>query len=128
VRFVTEFAVPIMPSKDLDATLSFYERLGFENAGSAPSEWNYLIIRRGGVQLHFYGDPEVEPLTTSSSCYVFTDDADALYAAWNAIGVPSDPTTGSRLQGPVDTDYGMREFALVDPSGNLVRVGSPPFA
>jgi hypothetical protein len=26
---------------------------------------------------------------------------------------------------PVDTDYGIREFALVDKSGNLVRVGSP---
>jgi hypothetical protein len=26
---------------------------------------------------------------------------------------------------PVDTDYGIREFALVDRSGNLVRVGSP---
>jgi catechol 2,3-dioxygenase-like lactoylglutathione lyase family enzyme len=127
VRLVPEFAVPIMPSKDLDETLAFYERLGFENAGASPSEWNYLIIRRGTAQLHFYSDPEVDPLTTASSCYVFTDDADALYQAWNAIGVPTDATTGSRLQGPVDTDYGMREFALVDPSGNLVRVGSPPF-
>jgi catechol 2,3-dioxygenase-like lactoylglutathione lyase family enzyme len=125
---VVEFAVPIMPANDLDATLSFYERLGFENAGSAPSEWNYLIIRRGSVQLHFYGDPHVDPLTTSSSCYVFTEDADALYEEWNAIGVATDGKTGSRLQGPpVDTDYGMREFALVDPSGNLIRVGSPPF-
>jgi catechol 2,3-dioxygenase-like lactoylglutathione lyase family enzyme len=124
---VADFAVPIMPSKDLDATLAFYERLGFVNAGAAPSEWNYLIIRRGGVQLHFYGDPEVDPLATASSCYVFTDDADVLYEAWNATGVPTDPTTGSRLQGPVDTDYGMREFALIDPSGNLIRVGSPPF-
>jgi len=35
---------------------------------------------------------------------------------------------GSRLQGPpVETDYGIREFALVDPSGSLIRVGSPPF-
>ena len=74
---MVEFAVPIMPANDLAATLSFYERLGFENAGSAPSEWNYLIIRRGGVQLHFYGDPQVDPLTTLSSCYVFTEDADA---------------------------------------------------
>jgi catechol 2,3-dioxygenase-like lactoylglutathione lyase family enzyme len=124
---VSEFAVPILPSKDLDATLDFYERLGFENAGASPSEWNYLIIRRGSVQLHFYGDPNVDPLTTSSGCYVFTDDADALYEAWNAIGIPTDPTTGSRLQGPAaDTEYGMREFALVDPSGNLLRVGSPP--
>ena len=116
-----------MPSKDLDVTLAFYERLGFENAGSAPSEWNYLIIRRGGVQLHFYGDADIDPLTTSSSCYVFTEDADALHEEWNSIGIPTDPVTGSRLQAPVDTDYGMREFALVDPSGNLIRVGSPPF-
>jgi catechol 2,3-dioxygenase-like lactoylglutathione lyase family enzyme len=129
VRPVPEFSVPIMPAKDLDATLAFYERLGFESAGAAPpSEWNYLIIRRGGVQLHFYGDPSVDPLTTDFSCYVYTDDADALYDAWNAIGVPTDPATGSRLQRPVSTDYGMREFALIDPSGNLVRVGSPPFS
>jgi hypothetical protein len=26
---------------------------------------------------------------------------------------------------PVDTDYGIREFALVDRSGNLLRIGSP---
>jgi hypothetical protein len=24
---------------------------------------------------------------------------------------------------PEDTDYGLREFALVDPHGNLLRVG-----
>ena len=53
------------------------------------------------------------------------DDADALHDEWHAVGVPRDPATGSRLVPPVDTDYGLREFALVDPSGNLVRVGSP---
>ena len=39
--------------------------------------------------------------------------------------MPTDPATGSRLMAPWDTDYGLREFALVDPNGNLVRVGSP---
>ncbi len=34
------------------------------------------------------------------------------------------PATGSRIVAPVDTDYGMREFAVVDRSGNLIRVGS----
>jgi hypothetical protein len=29
------------------------------------------------------------------------------------------------LHEPVDTDYGLREFAHVDPDGNLLRVGSP---
>ncbi|WP_269142658.1 hypothetical protein [Georgenia yuyongxinii] len=39
--------------------------------------------------------------------------------------MPTDPATGSRLVAPTDTDYGMREFAVVDLSGNLMRVGSP---
>jgi hypothetical protein len=65
-------------------------------------------------------------LTTAASCYVRAADADALYDDWNGVGVQRDERTGSRLQAPMDTDYGMREFALVDPSGNLVRVGSPP--
>jgi catechol 2,3-dioxygenase-like lactoylglutathione lyase family enzyme len=125
---MNDYAVPIMPSRDLKATLAFYERLGFEHIGAPPDEWDYLIIRRRGVQLHFYRDLDVDPLTTNFSCYVYTDNADALYEEWEALGVPNDLATGSRLQAPVDTDYGMREFALVDPSGNLVRVGSPPFA
>lgn len=117
--------MPIMPSRDLRETLAFYERLGFENRGAPPEQWDYLIIGRGGAGFHFYLDRDVDPLSTASSCYLYVDDADALHAEWAAIGVPTDPTNGSRLQAPVDTDYRMREFALVDPSGNLVRVGSP---
>jgi catechol 2,3-dioxygenase-like lactoylglutathione lyase family enzyme len=120
-----ERAVPIMPSRDLDESLAFYSRLGFENRGAPHSRWNYLIIGRGGIELHFYLDPDVDPLLTASTCYLRVRDADALYAEWNAIGVPSDPVTGSRLQPPVDTEYGLRELALVDPSGNLLRAGSP---
>jgi catechol 2,3-dioxygenase-like lactoylglutathione lyase family enzyme len=122
---VPERAVPILPSRDLRDTLAFYERLGFENRGAPPEEWDYLIVGRGGAELHFYRDDDVDPLTTAFSCYVFVDDADALYAEWDEIGVPHDEATGSRLVAPVDTDYRMREFAVVDRNGNLVRVGSP---
>jgi catechol 2,3-dioxygenase-like lactoylglutathione lyase family enzyme len=121
-----ERAVPILPSRDLDETLAFYTRLGFEDTGGPYKEWNYLIVSRGNAELHFWGDPSVDPLTTSFSCYLRVADADALHAEWERVGVPRDPTNGSRLERPVDTDYGMREFALVDPSGNLIRVGSPP--
>jgi hypothetical protein len=62
---------------------------------------------------------------TAANCYLRVGDADALFAEWDVVGVPSDPATGSRLQAPVDTEYGMRELALVDPSGNLLRAGSP---
>jgi catechol 2,3-dioxygenase-like lactoylglutathione lyase family enzyme len=122
---MTESAVPILPSRDLDDTLRFYERLGFRNQGAPPDVWDYLIIGRGGIELHFFAMPEIDPLTTYSSCYLRVPDADALHGEWAAVGVPTDAETGSRLIAPMDTDYGMREFALVDRSGNLVRVGSP---
>ena len=123
---MTEYAVPIMPSRNLREALEFYERLGFEMRGAPPETYGYLIIGRGrAIELHFWESPEVDPLTTDHSCYVRVADADALYAAWEAVGVPADPSTGSRLMPPGETDYGMREFALVDKSGNLARVGSP---
>jgi catechol 2,3-dioxygenase-like lactoylglutathione lyase family enzyme len=121
---MAEHAVPILPSRDLRETLAFYERLGFENRGAPPEEWHYLILGRGDVVLHFSPMPDVDPLITAAMTYVYVDDADAVHAAWQGRVTP-DQATGSRLVPPVDTDYGMRELAVVDPSGNLVRVGSP---
>jgi catechol 2,3-dioxygenase-like lactoylglutathione lyase family enzyme len=121
---LTEYAVPILPSRNLRETLEFYERLGFENRGAPPEEWDYMILGRGGVEVHFIAAPDTDPLTTSASCYIFVPDADALHDEWKQVGVNHDRTTGSRLEAPMDTDYGMREFALVDGSGNLVRIGS----
>ena len=119
-----EHAVPILPSRNLEETLAFYERLGFGLRGAPIERFRYLIVGRGTVEIHFWDAPDVDPLTTDFSCYVHVRDADGLYSEWNDIGVPTDPTTGSRLMAPWDTDYGLREFALVDPSGNLVRIGS----
>jgi catechol 2,3-dioxygenase-like lactoylglutathione lyase family enzyme len=119
-----EGAAPILPSRDLRETLAFYERLGFENRGAPPEEWNYLIVGRGGIWLHFAAMPEVDPLTTAAGCYVYVDDAQALYEEWAGLVEP-DRATGSRIVPPETTPYGMREFAVVDRSGNLIRVGSP---
>ena len=118
-----ELAVPILPSRDLRETLVFYEALGFENRGAPPEEWDYLILGRGDLWLHFFLDPDVDPLSTASGCYLYVDDADALHAQW-VTTVVADASTGSRVVAPVTTDYGMREFAVVDRSGNLVRVGT----
>ena len=92
--------------------------------GEPIERFRYLIIGRGTVEIHFWEAAEVDPLTTDFSCYIHVRDADALYSEWNRIGVPTDPATGSRLMPPRDTDYGLLEFALVDPSGNLLRIGS----
>jgi catechol 2,3-dioxygenase-like lactoylglutathione lyase family enzyme len=119
-----EQAVPILPSRDLHETLAFYEALGFENRGAPPEEWGYLILGRGDVVLHFVLVPDVDPLATAGSCYVYVEDADALHADWGSSVVPH-PPSGSRIVAPVTTNYGMREFAVVDRSGNLLRIGTP---
>ncbi|AUG78009.1 hypothetical protein CFP65_3205 [Kitasatospora sp. MMS16-BH015] len=118
-----EYAVPVLPSRDLDETREFYARLGFEPP--VPAFDGYLILRRGTVELHFRYAPETDPFTTASSCYLQVRDADALHRTWAAVGVPTEEATGSRLLPPVGTPYRMREFALVDRSGNLLRIGSP---
>jgi catechol 2,3-dioxygenase-like lactoylglutathione lyase family enzyme len=124
-RRMAESAVPILPSRDLRETLRFYEALGFDNRGAPPEEWDYLIVGRGGLLLHFVATPDVDPGRTAGMCFAYVDDADAVYKAWRTQLPEPDLVNGSRLQAPVDTDYGMREFALVDPNGNLIRVGSP---
>jgi catechol 2,3-dioxygenase-like lactoylglutathione lyase family enzyme len=120
-----DYAVPVLPSRDLHRTLAFYERLGFRSVGAPIETYRYLIVARGTIELHFYEDPQVDPLATSTGCYLHVADAEALHAEWSVIGVEPDHATGSRLMPPADTAYGLREFALVDPSGNLLRVGSP---
>ena len=113
----SERAVPILPSRDLHESLTFYERLGFENRGAPPEAWGYLILGRGEIELHLLGEPNAFPeLSGPSSCYLMVADADALYAEWSGRGVEA--------EAPVTSDYGMREFMLCDPSGNLLRVGS----
>jgi catechol 2,3-dioxygenase-like lactoylglutathione lyase family enzyme len=112
----------ILPSRDLVATSAFYERLGFEEQGHWPGE--YLIVMRREAGLHFFPSPSLDPWSSDAGCYVYVDDAGSLYTEYAAVDLPSEGIP--RLHGaPVDADYGMREFAVVDPDGNLIRIGSP---
>lgn len=99
-----------------------YRSLGFEadaydeaGADGAPV---YGFLRRDDVHIHLARVDELDPRTSMSACYLYVSDADALFAAWKALAPPG------RLSAPQDTPYGLREFAYVDPNGNLMRVGS----
>jgi len=114
---VTSRAVPLLASPDLDATLRFYRDLGFESHGAPHEEWDYLMIARGDVELHFVG--ATAGPRPPGSCFVYVDDADAVYDEWHAhVAAPA------RVTRPIHTNYGMRAFTLFDPDGNEVRVGS----
>lgn len=111
--------IPILASRDIAETVRFYEGLGFgvlalyEEFGPA-----YLIVRRDDVELHFVHSPDVDPAESHGGCYLRLADAQGVYDAWEPLGVPG-------MHPPQDTPWGMREFFLVDPSGNLLRIGTP---
>lgn len=116
--------IPILPSADFDVTASFYGPLGFGEVGRWPAE--YLILRHEplGIELHFSADPSVDRWTNQATCYVrfpSGDEARACHASWRSAPIPEPAMLGT----PTATSYGLVEFPLIDPHGNLVRLGGP---
>ena len=115
-----DLAIPILPSRSVRATTEFYRLLGFEG-GPHEFDSGYAILRRGAVELHFFTHRELIPAKSSASCYIRVNDVESFYKSC----LPSQlPSTGiPRMDALEDKPWGLREFALVDPDGNLVRIG-----
>src|SRR4051812_20673991 len=109
-------SVPILPARDLRETRAFYERLGFEAGYFDPDPANgYAILRRDALELQFFAHDTLDPRESYAGCYWRVVDADALHRELSALGLPG---TGIPRLTPVESKpWGMREFALVDPSG-----------
>ena len=103
-------AVPVLPTSDLAASAAFWETAGFdvEQFGA-----DFAVAERDGVELHLV---ELEPEGRDrGQAYVHTRDVDGVHAAWSGAGLPI-----TELR---DEPWGMREFSVVDPGGNRIRVG-----
>jgi len=119
---MSDVSIPILPSRDLAETRSFYERLGFEAAGWWPDTFGgYAIMRKGDLSMHFFKFPELSPGENYAQCYWRVVDVDAFYDDIARAKLPSHGIP--RVSEPEDRPWGMREFALNDPNGNLVRIG-----
>ena len=117
-----DIAIPILPARDLDETRRFYEKLGFRATGWWPKEFGgYAILRRGDLTMHFFAYKDISPSENYAQCYWRVKDVDALHAECQGADLPSAGIP--RLDAVEDKPWGMREFAIVDPNGNLVRVG-----
>jgi len=115
-------AIPILPACDLAETRAFYERLGFLVAGWWPEDFGgYAILVKGDLMMHFFAYAGLSPLENYAQCYWRVKDVDALHAECAKAGLPRLGTP--RLEGVEDKPWNMREFAIVDPNGNLIRVG-----
>lgn len=109
---------PILPVQDMPRTRAFYESLGF-TAGYHDDR--YEILRRDLLVIHLESREELVPDTNATSCYWRVSNADALHREFAALGLPAEGVPS--LTAPFDEPWGMREFAIKDPAGNLIRVG-----
>ena len=114
-----DMAIPTLPSRDVNETVMFYRRLGFE--GGVHSHGDYAILTRGTLELHFFTHGELVPEDSSAGCYLRVLDVDSIYRAFAAAELPRQGIP--RMDALQDKPWGLREFAVVDADGNLVRIG-----
>ncbi|MBZ2183462.1 MAG: VOC family protein [Bryobacter sp.] len=106
--------IAVLPSLDLDETIEFYKKLGF--SVWSRHEDDYAILARESHEIHFFLMGHLNPKESFFGCYLRVSLVDQLYADFVAAEVPN--------LHPIEIKpWGMREFALIDPHGNLLRIG-----
>lgn len=118
-----ETTIPMLPCVSIDETLGFYRVLGFEVTYQQTRPNPYAVVRRGGVELHFFGLNGLKPEEAYSSCLVMVPEveqlhkvfADALRRAYGKLPIAGFPRLARMKKG-------QSRFNVVDPAGNWLRV------
>lgn len=118
--------VALLPCRRLDDVLPFYQALGFEQTYRQARPNPYLCVRRGPLDLHFFGLESFDPEQSMGSVLVLTADTGALYRSF-ATGLRTAygklPTVGiPRITRPRRKQGVPGGFTVVDPGGNWLRV------
>ncbi len=116
----TDRAIPTLPSRSPADAIAFYAKLGFAGKLAAP-DGSYAILERGALELHFFAHPKLDPATSHAGCYLRVADVTSLYRAFEAASLPRRGIP--RMDALERKPWGMLEFAVVDPDGNLLRIG-----
>ncbi len=100
---------------DVEAALRYYTKvLGFFERFRYGE---YAGVEYGSVQIHLAGPGATNRRAVGQSgIYIFVDECDAYYAEITARGAKTQAP-------PTDQEYGMRDFIIEDPDGNLVGIG-----
>lgn len=107
---------PFLGTDDLPATLAFYqEKLGFDLAWEWGSPLEVAAVCRDQVEITFTCRSDARP-GGISRIYIGIDAIDAYHAHLLQAGVTIDVPIDDR-------PYGMRDFSVVDPTGNVLTFG-----
>lgn len=121
-------AIPAMPVRDIERSIGFYRdklglTLGYSNHGFAK-------LLKDDIEIHLWaasdeswqGRAVNQPIVSgaesfiagTASCRIGVEGVDELHGVLEPLGILH---WNARLR---DTDYGTREFGVLDPDGNLV--------
>ena len=118
---IDEPAIPVLPVRCTMRAKAFYEKLGFRPVPGSCGASDYLILRAGKVEVHFFHWPSLEPESSKALQHIRVHNADALHRAWSRVALPARGVP--RMTPLADTPWGVRQFALVDPDGNCLSFG-----
>lgn len=111
----------ILPCNDLDASESFYNRLGFfQDEANRNEHQDYRPLSDGGggdIHLTKAVGGRVVKGRNPFGLYLYTEDVDAFAARFPGEIIEKD--------GASHKPWGIYEFALSDPDDTLVRIGWP---
>lgn len=126
--------VAMLPCPDIDEMAGFWTALGLSITYHQQRPNPYVALKRGGIDLHYFGMPGVAPEDSYSTCMILVPDTGALYDLFTS-GLRSlygkVPVTGfPRITRPRKraNNAGLSGFSVVDPAGNWVRVSRLPDA
>ena len=104
-------AVPVLQSLNIKDTVEFYEKkLGFSKLHQ---EDGFAIMFRDEVYLNFTGTTD-KYLPENTACRIRATDVESLWNEFQPKGV-------THPNAPLETtDYGTKEFGVIDVSGNLI--------
>jgi len=115
-------AIPTLPAISMEATLGFYRRLGFVCEIASPNK-DYAFAERGSLEVHFFLHEQLVPHESSYGSYFRVNDVHSLFKEFSALYLPA--TGIPRITKLEDKPWGMREFAIIDENGSLIRIGQP---
>ncbi len=122
-----EITTPALPCVSIDVMRTFYEALGFRKTYYQTKPNPYLAMRRGDMELHFFGMDGFKPEESYSTCIIQVPDtgelhasfADGLRAAYGKVPLAGIPRmTRPRRRKNVGNLAG---FTVIDPGGNWIR-------
>ena len=109
---------PKLPMRSKEATTKYYVGLlGFKETGNQDFD-EYLMLKKDGIEIHFFQFKELVPSENYGQVYIRTDDIESLYQTFLDRGVSIHPN------GPLQIKpWGQKEFSLLDPDNNLLTFG-----